>query len=105
MVTVRRSKWDWYGQAVPGNRRQMDTLGRRLEHGPFGAWPRATGGDFGDALVEASQRLDPDIMVMGIRDFVERLPLSCVDAAAVPMLLIPDAPRSIPSDSDLAGVS
>jgi hypothetical protein len=56
--------------------------------------PSAAGGDFCNAIVEASARLDPDIMVMGISEFVQRVPLSSVDAAAVPMLLIPDAPAS-----------
>jgi nucleotide-binding universal stress UspA family protein len=54
----------------------------------------AAGGDFCDAILEASARLDPDIVVMGISEFVQRIPLSSVDAAAVPMLLIPDAPAS-----------
>jgi nucleotide-binding universal stress UspA family protein len=54
--------------------------------------------DSGQAIVEASQQLGADVVVMGSHEFVERFPLSFLDTAAVPVLLVADAPVLVPSD-------
>lgn len=85
---------------------------RRLNEGPpefeqaCAVDSAGAGGEFCEAILEASAQLDPDIMVMGISDFVKRVPLSSIDAAAVSVLLIPDAPASVttPGRSGLHGM-
>ena len=54
--------------------------------------------NLGEAIVEASQQLRADIVVVGTREFVEWLPLSFIDALGVPLLLVPDASDVAPSD-------
>jgi nucleotide-binding universal stress UspA family protein len=64
---------------------------RDIENDPSGGRPRPFSEDLCEAIIEASRQLDPDVMVMDTSEFLKQLPLSLVDAAAVPVLLIPQS--------------
>jgi nucleotide-binding universal stress UspA family protein len=83
-------------RVIASTRRHPKQRARKFEDACV-AHSAPTRGDLSDAIVEASQQLDPDIVVLGIREFIERVALSSVDAAAVPLLLIPDTPASAPA--------
>jgi len=100
---------DWHSEALAGAERHVEGLVRQLEADDLDALARAAVGDLPDAIAEASEALDADLVVMGtdayagtLRTFTGSVARCLAEAAGVPVLLIPEASTSAPYQ-DLVG--